>query len=414
MLNRRTLFKTALALGLGNLLPGLIEASESASRGEASRPIVGGTSAPTDSLIFIEELEDLLDDLDCVELVSRYVGHPKARGRHHDVFGSKCPFCSNSADFVFSADRYHCEACQSWGSAIDFFMEAEECTRRTALVRLREMLNNQELEGRLAGQKKRWTIMAETQRFYHELLMQRSEGAAARTWLLGKGISVETIKDFGLGYAPAQPSSLLSDHLQSKGFDMTTQVELGVVSDDAKGTRDRFFGMLVPLRDDQGRCFGFADPVPGFPQSAGIRGQSIMRTNCISDRRFRRLVLPAPSWPKDFNRYEAALVDGTLWEMLLLHSAGIHNTLCQVGMEPYTMRTAFALSKSVIYLWRAERGSASSLDVITEKAGSEYQKTKLFGLSGDYDLADILQCHGAEAVRMGMSHAISLSEVLAS
>ena len=64
--------------------------------------------------------------------------------------------------------------------------------------------------------KKIYEINKETARFYHKYLLSEG-GKWALDYLLGRGLTIATIKHFGLGCAPDSWTSLL-DYLKTKGY----------------------------------------------------------------------------------------------------------------------------------------------------------------------------------------------------
>ena len=271
-----------------------------------------------------------------------------------------------------------------------------------AAFSLEAMLGSGELKGHRSLREYGWEIKAEAERFYHELLLECSGGAEAKRWLADQGISVKTIETFGIGYAPVRPSRLLSNHLLEQGYSFRALSGASVMRHDDGVLCDRFSGGLIPTRDQQRHCFGFIESLSSFPC---ISKNWLQRTTCISARRYRRLVLPPPSWPHDFNKFDAVLIVESPSEVLALHSAGIPNAVYLVGLEPFALRTALALAKTIIYPWQAERNASRPLEAIMDHIGHEYQRVKFLALPGGNSLTELLQQQGPEAVRIAASGA---------
>ena len=107
MLNRRIFFKTVMALGAGMLLP-----SGRSNDAPACSAACGSTQSPSsspaiaekvthhnldiDSLFELERCADLLDDLDCTEIVTKYVGLTEFSRSVGDAnfWRTHCPFCT--------------------------------------------------------------------------------------------------------------------------------------------------------------------------------------------------------------------------------------------------------------------------------------------------------------------------------
>ncbi len=82
------------------------------------------------------------------------------------------------------------------------------------------------------------------------------EGAEARVYLERRGIKPETIKSFGLGYAPESRSKLRAA-LSKFGDDKLIEAGLLILVED-KEPYDRFRGrLMIPIRDARGRVIAF-------------------------------------------------------------------------------------------------------------------------------------------------------------
>ena len=123
-------------------------------------------------------------------------------------------------------------------------------------------------------------------------------------------------------------------------------------------------------------------------------------------------------WPQDLTKFEEVVITRSAWEVVLLHSLGIENAVYIVHdwsqPNPYAMRTAFALAKTLMYPCRAEGDTSREIETIMEQVGSNYRRVKLLVLPEGRFLLELLQRQGPEAVRTAMRAAVSLSQLLIS
>jgi DNA primase len=94
--------------------------------------------------------------------------------------------------------------------------------------------------------------------FFEGQLAQKS-GALARQYLDRRGLSVDTIARFRLGYAP-NARSALKEHLAAAGFSAAEMVASGmlIAGDDIPVAYDRFrHRIMFPIRDLKGRVIAF-------------------------------------------------------------------------------------------------------------------------------------------------------------
>lgn len=106
------------------------------------------------------------------------------------------------------------------------------------------------------------TIVSQTARFFARNL-QEERGAQALDYLTGRGIGVDQVEHFQLGYAPRDPTlwRKMIDHLTDRGFSPDEMVASGAYRrDDETGRLRPFFvhKLIIPIRDIQGRPVAFA------------------------------------------------------------------------------------------------------------------------------------------------------------
>src|SRR5690625_2991619 len=92
------------------------------------------------------------------------------------------------------------------------------------------------------------------ERFYSYLLLYAEEGGGAKDYLLNRGLTEETIEQFGLGFSPFKSKTTI-DFLFSKGFSMKQLLEWKVLNRQSNGNvNDLFRGRITfPIRDFKGR-----------------------------------------------------------------------------------------------------------------------------------------------------------------
>ena len=197
MLNRRSFMKTATALGMGMVLPSVrpVDALAVPSPCTNIGPI--GSAAPIattikdsdgecGSLIELERCADLLDDLDCTEIVTKYVGLTEFSRSAGDAnfWRAYCPFCTqlNLYSLEVGTEYFNCDWCDATGSAIDCYARIEGLSHREASGRLEALLNEGTLVGRRPEYEHAWDLMARAQQFYHQLLTESPAGADARQY----------------------------------------------------------------------------------------------------------------------------------------------------------------------------------------------------------------------------------------
>ncbi len=100
------------------------------------------------------------------------------------------------------------------------------------------------------------TILERAQTFY-EGLLRGSHGGRARAYLAGRGLTDETLRTFGMGFAPS--GNRLLRYLEGDGFSEQELQAAGVIGVADDGHQFDFFRerVLFPIRDGQGRTIAF-------------------------------------------------------------------------------------------------------------------------------------------------------------
>lgn len=215
------------------------------------------------------QVEEIKKKLDIVEIISRMLPLKK-RGRH---YVANCPFHQEkSPSFTVSPEMqiFKCFGCGKSGDVYTFYQEFNRVDFRESLEELAKIagvkLKNNFDEGQNKNRKKLFEVNMEVAKFYHYMLMTHPLGSDAKKYVLDRKISEETIKLFGVGYAPEQ-TNLIVNYLTKKGFSDDELIKSGTFGKSNYGGRlyDRFMGRLVfPLIDFRGQILGFSGRVlPG-------------------------------------------------------------------------------------------------------------------------------------------------------
>ena len=208
-------------------------------------------------------IQDLLNRLDIVEVIERYVPLKKAGAN----FVACCPFHNEkSPSFTVSQSKqfYHCFGCGAHGTAIGFVMEHGGLGFVDAIEELARSVGMQVPDERPAAGEARqkvapdlYEVMQIAARFYREQLRQSPR---AIDYLKRRGLSGEIAARFGLGYAPDawQPLAAAFPDYQSN-----TLQETGLVIAVDEGKRyDRFRDRIMfPIANARGQIVGFGGRV---------------------------------------------------------------------------------------------------------------------------------------------------------
>jgi len=209
--------------------------------------------------------DEIKDRLDIVDIVSESV-ELRHSGKNYTGF---CPFHHNvnTPAFVVFPDTqtWHCFGeCDEGGDLFSFVMKREGWEFQEVLRQLAERagvqlkpLSPEQQEEKEEHQRLR-TLLEEAVTFYRHQLTGTGGGEQALKYLADRGISRETIEEFGLGYAPDSWEAA-GEYFKTKGYSEDDLLEVGLASArDSGGIYDRFRNrLMIPIRDRRERMAGF-------------------------------------------------------------------------------------------------------------------------------------------------------------
>ncbi len=207
--------------------------------------------------------DDVKAKIDIVAFVGETVPLKKA-GRN---FSAPCPFHNErTPSFFVFPDRqtWRCfGACATGGDIFSFVMrrggigfgEALRQLADRAGVRLADPQASS-AQARLADRLKALNRAAAM--YFHKMLLESPEAAAARTHLAERGVNDETIEEFRLGYCPAD-RAVVEKQLTGEGFTAQELDMAGLVRRrDDGSTYSIFRGRLtIPIQDERSDYTGF-------------------------------------------------------------------------------------------------------------------------------------------------------------
>ena len=196
------------------------------------------------------------------DVIARHVSLKRA-GRE---LTGLCPFHNEKTpSFTVSEEKgfFHCFGCGAHGDVIGFVMRQEGLSFPEAVERLageaglevpRATPEEREAAKRAATLHE---VMERACRFFEDEL-RGPRGAAARSYLAGRGIDDETRARFRLGYAP-DTRTALRNAVMDASHPEALLVEAGLLIRPESGTPyDRFRGRAIfPITDRRGRVIAF-------------------------------------------------------------------------------------------------------------------------------------------------------------
>ena len=218
--------------------------------------------------------ERVRDATDIADLVSSYI---TLRRQGKNLVGL-CPWHDDAKpSFNVNPERqtFRCWVCDIGGDVYSFLMRMEKIEFREALEQLAERAGIDLPRGRggvpVDERKSLHKVLTWACDRFADHLRRAPDAEPARAYLRDRGLSLETIERFQLGYAPAAWDWLLRQ-APAAGFsaELLARAGLAVERQERGGHYDRFRDrVMFPIRDPQGRCVAFGGRVlPGSTEGA--------------------------------------------------------------------------------------------------------------------------------------------------
>ena len=275
-------------------------------------------------------IEQIREANDIVDVVSDYV-QLKRSGRNW--FG-RCPFHNEKTpSFSVSPDKqiYHCFGCGAGGNVINFIMEHERLDFLSSVKLLADRANIQivvdEQEPRRKDDRASIYNMHEIACRVYEKTLNEGAGRSARSYLLKRGLSEETLKTFRIGFVPDKWDTVTLEVMKlGLSTDMLNRSGL-LMAKDRGGYYDRFRNRIMfPISDINGKVQAFGGRI--FGEAEGAKYMNSPETPIYHKGR----TLYGLDLTRDQIREsrEAIVVEGYM-DLIRLHQEGFQNVVAGTG-----------------------------------------------------------------------------------
>jgi DNA primase len=286
------------------------------------------------ALISPESLERVKQAADIVEVIS---AHTDLR-RHGAQWMGLCPFHEDRSP-SFSVDAqdklYHCFGCGVGGDVIKFveekdglgFAEAVELLADRYGVELEREQEDPRAEARRQQRRRLEQLLDRTAAFYASYLWESKEAGKAREYLAERGLAEETLRSFGVGYAPSAWDKILVRGQQA-GFNVEELRGVGLVQKGRQGGEyDRFRSRIMfPIRDRRGRTLGF-----GGRAMRSDQGAKYVNTAETDFFHKSQLLYGVDKAKAAIAKAARAVVVEGYTDVLALHQAGVEEAVAVMG-----------------------------------------------------------------------------------
>jgi DNA primase len=311
-------------------------------------------------------IDELIERTNIVEVIGLRVPLKKA-GREYRAC---CPFHNEKTpSFWVSPEKqfYHCFGCGAHGTALGFLIEHDRLPFPEAVAELAQGLGlTVPHEGGAAPPPKRneslFDLMEKVARFYADTL---ESNARARDYVARRGLTPDTVKRFGIGYAADSWNEVL------RRFGATDEArhqlsECGLIIErdhDAPAPRsgerhyDRFRDRIMfPIRDARGRVIAFGGRVldKGEPKY-------LNSPETVLFHKGRELYGMYETRQSRAPLSRLLVVEGYM-DVVRLHQAGVHYAVATLGTATTAdhLKRVFQLVSEVVFSFDGDRAGRAA------------------------------------------------------
>lgn len=360
-----------------------------------------------------EIIDDVVRRSDMLAVVGRYTQLRKQGSRYVGL----CPFHSEKTpSFGVTPERgvFKCFGCGEGGGLLQFLMKAEslnfvETVQKLGSevgveVRIEERNDPEEL-----ARKRSLELLERCSHYYHDLLLKSPLGQPALEYLKARGLSLDTVKRFRLGWAPPTGQALLQK-LQASGYSMEEGDAVGVLRMRNGRASDTLRGRVVfPICDVQDRVIAFGGRVLD-----GETQPKYLNTPETALYSKRRNLYGLNLHRNEISKQDKAVVVEGYLDVVSLHEVGAPLAVASLGTALTQEQTQLLrrYTRNVVLAYDADRaGQAATFKGIElfEEVGLRVQ---IAGLAAGEDPDSVARKHGKEGIEQMVDQAVGVIDFL--
>jgi DNA primase len=345
-----------------------------------------------------------------------------------------CPFHqekSGSFNVVPHKNIFHCFGCGVGGDCFKFLQLSRGLSFYEAIKELADQVGIEVEDKQLTPADKQrhqqrtslYDVCSEASRFFHTTLMTRPEGRPALDYLLGRGITEETIKAFQLGFAPAAWDAV-QKALGKKGFSTDMAARAGLVkwrseADKSRGCYDVFRGrVMVPIVDARGKVVAFGgrvlEAIAGTSDAIHADAPKYLNSPETDIYKKSRVLFGLHQARRAVQNRDRLLVVEGYFDVISLHQAGFEETVatCGTALTEEHSKLIRPLTRRVVALFDSDeaglRAAERSMPIFVRAGIEPYRLT----IADAKDPDEFIQHNGPEAFTEALEQSTALFELL--
>jgi len=340
-------------------------------------------------------IDDIQTRTDIVEVISSYIPLKRA-GRN---FRANCPFHGEKTpSFMVSPQKqiFHCFGCGEGGGVVQFLMLHEKMTFVEAVELLAKRLGIEiphQSSDKDRFKNVLYNCLDEASLFYHKALLEDASTKPIMAYLNKRGVNLETIKKFRIGYSLGRNS--LVEYMRKKNFTLEILEKSSLAISQGEGYRDLFRErVMFPIFDIRSRVIGFGartwrdgDTAPKYINS--IENQIYSKRDHLYGFNFSK---------DDIAKTDCAIVVEGYLDMIMPHVSGVKNIVASLGTALTTeqIRLIKRYTNNVTLVYDSDKAgqlaTLRALDLLLEND----LKVKIVSLPQGYDPDSLVRSKSKE------------------
>jgi len=360
----------------------------------------------------MDQVDEVKQKTDIVALINGYVPLKKA-GRNYKA---NCPFHNEKTpSFMVSPElqMYKCFACGEAGDVFSFLEKYEGMDFGEALKFLADKAGIKLDRGSFSSRGEKdyiFDVNSLASNFYHYILLNHPSAKKALYYLTQKrGLKIDTIKKFKLGYSPKVSQPLIDFLTKKRGLDENILLRSGIFFKKGTNILDRFDDRVVfPIFDHRGNTVGFTGRM--LPGDARDMGKYVNTPETSAYHKSNILYGLNFSKEEIKRQKEATLVEGQM-DLISLWQAGYKNCAAISGTALTREQVDLLLRFTPKIILSLDADSAGNIAarrgiVVAQEAGLEIKIVSL----GEYKDPDEMVRKFPEAFGRAVKKAVGVWE----
>jgi DNA primase len=338
-------------------------------------------------------IDEIKTRCDIVDVIGRVVNLKRAGSNYKGL----CPFHNEKTpSFVVSGQKqiFTCFGCGATGDVIEFVQKYNGLDFREALEKLAEETGVTLDSGYRKDEDREqlYEINRQAARYFYKAMRQSAN--PGWDYMAGRGLTPETMKKFGIGYADDSWDGLYN-HLKSMGFEEEQMMKLGLISHSKGKYYDKFRGRVIfPIQNVSGKVIGFGGRTlekDGIPKYLNSQESPVFyKKNNLYGLNISR---------REIGREDrAVLVEGYM-DAISLYQGGVRNVAASLGTALTENQAAMLkrYTRNIVLCYDSDSAGRAAALRGSDILHREGLKVKVMQVTDGKDPDDFIRHNGKEA-----------------